>query len=104
MIYVEDTVVLFPGKMNEYNEAAKELVRILEAAGIKCVGSWATTESGNTNERTGLWACEDLAQFQTRMASAAQSKEGAAWIKKTQPMIVTHTRRILSPTADSPLQ
>ncbi len=103
MIYVEDTVVLYPGKMAAYEELAKDLATILEAAGIKCVGSW-TAASGNMAERTGLWACEDMAQFQKRMAAAVQSKAGAAWIQKALPLQVSHTRRILTPTPSSPLQ
>jgi hypothetical protein len=103
MIYVEDTVVLYPGKMSAYEEHARELATILAAAGIKCIGSW-TAASGNMAERTGLWACEDFAEFQTAIAAAVASKEGAAWIQKTLPMQVSHTRRILRPTPSSPLQ
>ena len=103
MIYVEDAVVLHPGKMGAYEEHARELAMILEAAGIKCVGSW-TAASGNMSERTGLWACENLEKFQSAITAAVQSKEGAAWIQKTLPMQVSHTRRILRPTRSSPLQ
>ncbi len=103
MIYVEDTVVLQQGKMSAYEEHAKELAAILGAVGIKCVGSW-TAASGNMAERTGLWACEDLEKFYAAMAKAVQSKEGAAWIQKTQGMTASHIRRILRPTPSSPLQ
>jgi hypothetical protein len=103
MIYVETNIVFKPGKRDSYLEDDKERASLAVKAGTKRIGGWITTV-GNVNEFTSINAFEDLAQWQEVQATLTKNAKWQALLKKHQEDLVSVTRKMLTPTPESPLK
>jgi hypothetical protein len=103
MIYLESSLVLYPGKEAAYRENEKELYRLLEKFGAKVIGSWNTV-IGNVNEIVGLIAYEDMGQLQKSALAMTQDKEYITNWQKITPAIMSQNRKIMMPMPISPLK
>ncbi len=58
-VHLQSTIELFPGKIGQFKKTLQRMVPIMEAGGMKLVGSWIHT-SGELGTVTDLWVLEDL--------------------------------------------
>jgi len=98
MIYLEASIKVAPGKMNEFMEVfSKEYLPASEKLGRKLTAQWRTIV-GTLDEVVDLWAYDDFAHMQ-RFQEARQKDE--AIIKageRLRPLIAHETTRLLAPT------
>ena len=103
MIYMESTLTLQPGKMAAYRQVEGSMYPLMEKAGMKVIGSWVTV-IGNANELSVIVASEDMGKLEKSAMALTQSKEYQAVMQKMEPLLISHTRRIMMPMPTSPLK
>jgi hypothetical protein len=98
VIYLEMTVQVVPGKVNELLEVfSKEFLPACEKLGAKLVGQWQTT-IGNANEITDLWVYDDLTHLQRFREARQHSEEIKKALDKMWPLFRYESSRLLAPT------
>jgi hypothetical protein len=103
MIYLETTIIVQPGKANEYMEAEKAMYPMMAKFGVKVVGSWHTV-IGDTNEYTVLFAYENMGQLEKVSMAMMQDKEYQATFQKMEALLVSQSRKIMMVMPSSPLR
>ncbi len=104
MIYLEASLQVVPGKVNEFMEIfEKELLPASNRLGRKLVAQWRTT-IGTLDEITDLWAYDDLTHMQRFQEARARSQEYNKASEHLRPLIAHETTRLMVPTALSELK
>jgi hypothetical protein len=98
MIYVEASLRVVPGKMNEFMEVfEKELLPASNKLGRTLVAQWATS-IGTLDEITDLWGYDDLAHMQRFQEARAKSAEFTKASEHIRALIAFEATRLLVPT------
>ena len=98
MIYVEATLRVVPGKMNELMQVfEKEFLPASNKLGRKLAAQWRTT-IGTLDEITDLWAYDDLAHMQQFQEARAKSPEFIEASEHLRALIAYETTRLMVPT------
>jgi len=98
MIYVEASIRVVPGKMNEFMEVfEKEILPSSNKLGRKLVAQWRTT-IGTLDEITDLWAYDDLTHMQRFQEARAKSPEFTKASEHLRALIAFETTRLMVPT------
>ncbi|MDO8687045.1 MAG: NIPSNAP family protein [Dehalococcoidales bacterium] len=98
MIYVEASIRVVPGKMNEFMEVfEKEFLPSSNKLGRKLVAQWRTT-IGTLDEITDLWAYDDLTHMQRFQEAKAKSPEFTKASEHLRALIAFETTRLMVPT------
>ena len=98
MIYVEASLRVVPGKMNELMEVfEKEYLPISNKLGRTLAAQWRTS-IGTLDEITDLWAYDDLSHMQRFQEARSQSAEFKEASEHLRALIAYETTRLLVPT------
>ena len=98
MIYLEASLRVVPGKMNEFMEVfEKEFLPASNKLGRKLVAQWRTT-IGTLDEITDLWAYDDLTHMQQFQEARAKSPEFTKASEHLRSLIAYETTRLMVPT------
>ena len=98
MIYLEASLRIVPGKMNELMEVfEKEFLPASSKLGRKLVGQWMTTV-GTLDEVTDLWAYDDLTHMQRFQEARTRSPECVKASEHLRSLIAYETTRLMVPT------
>ena len=98
MIYLEASLRVVPGKMNEFMEVfEKEFLPASNKLGTKLVAQWRTT-IGTLDEITDLWAYDDLTHMQRVQEERAKSPEFTKASEHLRSLIAYETTRLMVPT------
>ena len=104
MIYVEASLRVVPGKMNELMEVfEKEFLPASKKVGMNLVAQWRTA-IGTLDEVIDLWAYDDLnhmQRVQEARAGSAEFKEAAAHLRA---LIAYEETRLIVPTSLSAMK
>ncbi len=104
MIYVEASIRVVPGKMNEFMEVfEKEFLPLSNKLGRKLAAQWRTT-IGTLDEVTDLWAYDDLSHMQRFQEARAKSPEFTKASEHLRTLIAYETTRLMVPTALSSMK
>ncbi len=104
MIYLEATLRVAPGKMNEFMGVfEKEYLPCSNKLGRKLVAQWRTS-IGTQSEITDLWAYDDLTHMQRFQDARAKSPEFAKATEHLMSLIAYETTRLMVPTSLSSLK
>ena len=97
MIYLEASLRVVPGKMNEFMEVfEKEYLPCSNKLGRKLVAQWRTS-IGTQDEITDLWAYDDLTHMQRFQEARAKSPEFTKATEHLRPLIAYETTVMLTP-------
>ena len=98
MIYVEASLRVVPGKMNEFMEVfEKEFLPASNKLGRKLVAQWRTMV-GTIDEITGLWVYDDLTHMQQFQEARAKSPEFIKASSHLRPFIAYEQTRLMTLT------
>ena len=98
MIYVEASIRVVPGKMNEFMEVfEKEFLPLSNKLGRKLAAQWRTT-IGTLDEVTDLWVYDDLNHMQRFQEARAKSIEFTKASEHLRTLIAYETTRLMVPT------
>jgi len=98
MLYLEASLRVVPGKMNEFMEVfEKEFLPASNKLGMKLVAQWRTT-IGTLDEITDLWAYDDLTHMQRFQEARAKSSELTNASGHLRSLIAYETTRLMVPT------
>jgi len=98
MIYLEASLRVVPGKMNELMEVfEKEYLPASNELGRKLVAQWTTT-IGTLDEVVDLWAYENLAHMQRFNEARAKSPAFAKASEHLRALIAYEEVRLMVPT------
>ncbi len=98
MIYLEASLRVVPGKMNELMEVfEKEYLPVSNKLGRKLAAQWRTT-IGTLDEVTDLWVYNDLAHMQQFQEARAKSPEFIKASEHLRALIAHETTRLMVPT------
>ncbi len=104
MIYLEASLRVVPGKMNEFMEVfTKEYLPASNRLGRKLAAQWRTT-IGTLDEVVDLWAYEDLTQMQRFQEARQKSEEMTKASERLRALIAYEETRLLTPTPYSPMK
>ena len=104
MIYLQATVDVVPGKMDEFHEFwSKTSLPLWEKYGAKHIGSWSTA-IGKANEITRLFAFESLAHYEKFQAFLFKDEEGRKLQQEIFQYLAGSTFKFLVPAYYSPLK
>jgi hypothetical protein len=105
MIYLEGTVGIVPGKMNEYLDiVSKEIMPMYAKLGIKMIGSWRTSMGGNSNEVVILFQYDNMAQMEKQTAARNADKDYQKILPRYQAVTTGTSTRLLQPNPYSTLK
>jgi hypothetical protein len=76
MIYVQASIKLYPGKLQDFTSLINELLPVVGKHGWKLVGSYATLV-GRLNTVVDLWELPNEAAIGAAMGDAELQKRGA---------------------------
>ena len=98
MIYIEATLRVLPGKMNEFMEVfEKEFLPASNKVGRKLVAQWRTT-TGTLSEITDLWSYDDLTHMQRVFEEMAKSSEYVEATHHLGSLIAYEETKLMAPT------
>jgi len=98
MIYLEASLRVVPGKMNEFMEVfEKEFLPASNKLGRKLIAQWRTT-IGTLDEITDLWVYDDLTHMQQVQEARAKSPEFTEASHHLRSLIAYETTRLMVPT------
>ena len=98
MIYLEASLRVVPGKMNEFMEVfEKEFLPASNKLGRKLIAQWRTT-IGTLDEITDLWVYDDLTHMQRLQEGRAKSPEFIKASGHLRSLIAYETTRLMVPT------
>ena len=98
MIYVEASIRVVPGKMNEFMEVfEKEFLPASNKLGRTMAAQWRTT-IGTLDEITNLWGYDDLNHMQRFQEARAKSPEFTKASEHLRTLIAYETTRLMVPT------
>ena len=98
MIYLEASLRVVPGKMNEFMQVfEKEFLPASNKLGRKLVAQWRTTV-GTLDEVTDLWGYDDLAHMQRVQEARAKNPEFIKASEHLRSLIAYETTRLMVPT------
>lgn len=104
MIYVEASLRVVPGKMNELMEVfSKEFLPNSNKLGRRLVAQWQTT-IGTLDEVVNLWEYDDLTHMQRFQEARQRSQEMTKAYENLRALIAYETTRLMVPTSLSPLK
>ena len=104
MIYLEASLRVVPGKMNELMEVfEKEFLPTSNKLGMKLIAQWRTT-IGTLDEITDLWVYDDLTHMQRVQQARAKSPEFTEAANHLRSLIAYETTRLMVPTLLSPIK
>lgn len=104
MIYLEASLDVVPGKINEFMEVfEKEFLPGSNKLGRKLVAQWRTT-IGTLDEITDLWAYDDLTDMQRFQEARAKNPELIKASEHLRSLIAHETTRLMVPTILSPMK
>jgi hypothetical protein len=105
MVYLESTIGVVSGKMNEYLDiVSKELMPIYARVGIKMIGSWRTIAGSNNNEVVILFQFDSLAQMEKQFAARTADKDFQKLFPRYQAVTTGNAARILQPNSYSTIK
>jgi hypothetical protein len=105
MVYLEVTVGVVPGKMNEYLDiVSKELMPVYAKLGMKMIGSWRIIAGNNNNEVVVLFQFDSLAQMDKQFAARTADKDFQKLFPRYQAVTTGSVGRILQPNSYSTLK
>ena len=98
MIYLEASLRVVPGKMNELMEVFEnEYLPASNKLGRKLVAQWKTS-IGTLDEIIDLWAYDDLTHMQRFQEARAKSPEFRKASEHLRSLIAYETTRLMVPT------
>ena len=98
MIYLEASLRVVSGKMNEFMEVfEKEFLPASNKLGRKLIAQWRTT-IGTLDEITDLWVYDDLTHMQRLQEARAKSPEFTKASAHLRSLIAHETTRLMVPT------
>ena len=98
MIYLEASLRVVPGKMDEFMEVFEnELLPASNKLGRKLVAQWQT-RIGTLDEVVDLWAYDDLSHMQRVQEARAKSPEFKKALDHLRSLIAYETTRLMVPT------
>jgi len=98
MIYLEASLRVVPGKMNEFMEVfEREFLPASNKLGRKLIAQWHTT-IGTLDEITDLWVYDDLTHMQRFQEARAKSPEFTKASDHLRSLIAHETTRLMVPT------
>ena len=98
MIYLEASLRVVPGKMNEFMEVfEKEFLPASNKSGRKLAAQWQTS-IGTLDEVTDLWIYDDLNHMQRVQEARAKSPEFKKASEHLRSLIAYETTRLMIPT------
>ena len=104
MIYLEASLQVVPGKMNEFMDVfEKEFLPASNKLGRKLAAQWSTTV-GTLDEITDLWIYDDLTHMQRFQEARAKSPEFTKASGHLRSLIAHETTRLMVPTALSAMK
>jgi hypothetical protein len=104
MIYLEATLRVVPGKMDEFMEVfSNEYLPASEKLGRKLAAQWRTF-IGTLDEVVDLWAYDDLAHMQRFQEARQKDEEMAKAGKRLRALIAYETTKLLIPTPYSAMK
>ncbi|MFC1860159.1 NIPSNAP family protein [Chloroflexota bacterium] len=104
MIYVEASLRVVPGKMDELMQVFKnEYLPASNKLGRKLIAQWHTT-IGTLDEITDLWAYDDLTHMQRFQEARAKSPEFTKASRHLRALVAHETTRLMVPTPLSSMQ
>jgi len=104
MIYLEATIEVVPGKMNEFMEVlSKEYLPASEKLGRKLAAQWQTLV-GTLDEVVDLWAYDDLAHMQRFQEARQKDEEILKAGERLRSLIAHETTKLLMPTPYSAIK
>ena len=104
MIYIEASLRVVPGKMNELMEIfEKEFLPEGKKLGMNLVAQWRTT-IGTLDEITDLWGYDDLAHVQRVQEARAKSPKFIKAAGHIRALIAYEATRLMVPTSLSAMK
>ena len=104
MIYIEASLRVVPGKMNELMEVfEKEFLPAGNKVGMKLVAQWRTS-IGTLDEVIDLWGYDDLTQMQRVQEARAKSPEFMKAAGHLRALIAYEETRLMIPTSLSAMK
>ena len=104
MIYVEGSIRVMPGKMNEFMEVfEKEFLPLSNKLGRKLAAQWRTT-IGTLDEVIDLWVYDDLSHMQRFNEARAKSTEFTKASEHIRTLIAHEQTRLMVPTVLSAMK
>ena len=98
MVYVEASLRVVPGKMNEFMEVfEKEFLPLSNKLGRTLAAQWRTT-IGTLDEVIDLWAYDDLNHMQRFNDARAKSAEFTKASDHLRSLIAYEQTRLMAPT------
>jgi len=98
MIYLEASLRVVPGKMNEFMEVfEREFLPASNKLERKLIAQWRTT-IGTLDEITDLWVYDDLTHMQRFQEARAKSPEFTKASDHLRSLIAHETTRLMVPT------
>ena len=98
MVYVEASLRVVPGKMNEFMTAfEKDFLPVSNELGRKLIAQWRTTV-GTLDEIVNLWGYDDLAHMQRIQQAGTESPEFIEAGTHLRSLIAYETTRLMVPT------
>ena len=104
MLYLQATVQVAPGKMEEFLEVfSNDYITETQRLGRKLVAQWQTVV-GPRNEIIDIWAHDSFADLDRFYEARGKSEIMQKAISRIRPLIAWETTKILKPTQFSPLK
>jgi hypothetical protein len=104
MIYLEASLRVVPGKMNEFMEVfEKEFLPASNKLGRKLIAQWSTT-IGTLDEVIDLWAYNDLTHMQRLQEARTKSPEFIKASDHLRSLIAYEATRLMAPTSLSSMK
>ena len=104
MIYIEASLRVVPGKMNELMEVfEKEFLPEGKKVGMNLVAQWRTNV-GTLDEIVDLWGYDDLTQMQRVQEARAKSPEFLKAAGHLRALIAYEETRLMTPTSLSEMK
>ena len=104
MIYIEASLRVVPGKMNELMEVfEKEFLPEGKKVGMNLVAQWRTT-IGTLDEITDLWGYDDLTHMQRVQEARTKNPEFLKAAGHLRALIAYETTRLMVPTSLSAMK
>jgi len=104
MIYVEASLRVVPGKMNELIEVfEKEFLPASNKVGMKLTAQWRTT-IGTLDEVIDLWGYDDLTHMQRVQEARTKSPEFIKASAHLRSLIAYEATRLIAPTSLSSIK
>ena len=98
MLYLEASLRVVPGKMNELMQIfEKEYLPVSNKPGRKLIAQWRTT-IGTLDEVTDLWVYDDLTHMQQFQEARTKSPEFIKASEYLRALIAHETTRLMVPT------